>query len=204
MFLILPKLTYRHNIHNNNNINISNINTYDNVYGAGAVIMTKLFWDFTRCSDEHRTASNGWRTSHQFKFNWWSTSLPVDCRHQVCHGSSPPGLYLSISVRTAPPVSVRVRVSFSFSVTLLRIRCHLHPRSLLLSRNADTHFYFYFLSHSWMAYRTLSPTVSIIVYYTRPMWTSIYNRNSYSASVSYSCSHKTYIIKLTKNTNLRI
>ena len=38
----------------------------------------------------------------------------------VCHGSSPPGLYPSIRVRTAPPVSVRVRVrvsvSFSFSI----------------------------------------------------------------------------------------
>ena len=37
----------------------------------------------------------------------------------VCHGSSPPGLYPSIRVRTAPPVSVRVSVSFR--VTLLRI-----------------------------------------------------------------------------------
>ena len=52
----------------------------------------------------------------------------------VCHGSSPPGLYPSIRVRTAPPVSVRVRVrvsvSFSFSVTLLRIYIYtvLHGR----------------------------------------------------------------------------
>jgi len=51
---------------------------------------------------------------------------------RVCHGSSPPGLYPSIRVRTAPPVSVRVRVrvsvSFSFSVTLLRILFCMCPK----------------------------------------------------------------------------
>ena len=55
------------------------------------------------------------------------------CRLQrVCHGSSPPGLYPSIRVRTAPHVSVRVRVrvsaSFSFSVTLLRILFCMCPK----------------------------------------------------------------------------
>ena len=51
---------------------------------------------------------------------------------RVCHGSSPPGLYHSIRVRTAPPVSVRVRVrfsvSFSFSVKLLRILFCMCPK----------------------------------------------------------------------------
>ena len=49
---------------------------------------------------------------------------------RVCHGSSPPGLYPSIRVRTAPPVSVRVRVrvSVSFSVTLLRILFCMCPK----------------------------------------------------------------------------
>jgi len=48
----------------------------------------------------------------------------------ACHGSSPLGLYPSIRVRTAPPVSVRVRVrvSVSFSVTLLLILFCMCPQ----------------------------------------------------------------------------
>jgi len=38
------------------------------------------------------------------------------CTSWVCHGSSPPGLYPSIRVRTEPPVSVRVRVRVSSSI----------------------------------------------------------------------------------------
>jgi len=63
--------------------------------------------------------------------------------HCVCHGSSPPVLYPSIRVRTAPPVSVRVwvmvNVSFSLSVTLLRILFCMCPKAEQFQRK-DTEF----------------------------------------------------------------
>ena len=58
--------------------------------------------------------------SASFILNVWNVkSFPRvrDADLRVCHGSSPPGLYPSIRVRTAPPVSVRVRVRVSVSFT---------------------------------------------------------------------------------------